>query len=168
MKNIFKFYLPLLIFLSALGILFLGYMIKNHVVILKYIAGEAKIITNQLDATVKEDGVEQDSVKLFDDEGKFYLVFKRNENYNFEVLILDKTKEDIFRPNIGNCYELLFSKYLLQADCGRGGVPYSNVKSDMYDVKFQSTDSEINFQLPEYKNGKLERDRKIEIVFKGE
>ncbi len=173
MKKFLKYYLPLLIFLTASGIFLLGYMIENHAVVLKYIAGEAmegkaKIIRTKVNAVVREDGIEQNRIKVFENDGKFYLVFEKTEDLGFGVLIVDKTRKDIFMPNVGSCYDLLFSKYLFQAECGRGGVPYSSGKADMYNVKLEANDSQINFQLPEYDYGKIKRNRKMEIIFKGE
>lgn len=168
MKKILKYYLPTLILLSAIGILFLGYMLKNHIVVLKYLAGEAKIIKTQTSATVRENGIEQKRIKLFEDEGKIYIVFQETEDLGFGVLIVDEKRKDIFAPNVGNCYELLFSSYLFQAETGCGGDYYSGLKHEMYNVKLESTNSNINFQLPEYNYGKVERDRKMEIIFRGE
>ena len=179
MKKILKYYLPLTIFFLALGIFFLIYMVQGHLAVLKYFAGElglegkGKIISKQINAVVKEDGIEQDRIKLFEDEGKIYIVFQKNEHQGFGVLIVDKERKDIFRPLLSsNCYGLVFSRYLFQAECGSEGIPYSNLKSEMYNVKLESNNSQINFQLPVYKyDGKyvrLERDRKMEIIFKGE
>ncbi len=50
----------------------------------------------------------------------------------------------------------------------RGGVAYSSGKADMYNVKLEANNSQINFQLPEYDYGKIKRNRRMEIIFKGE
>lgn len=179
MKKILKYYLPLTVFFLALGIFFLVYMVHGHLAVLKYFAGElglegkGKIISKQVNAVVKEDGIEKDRIKLFKDEGKIYMVFQKTEQLGFGVLIVDKERKDILRPLISsNCYDLVFSRYLFQAECGRETIPYLYYESDMYNVKLESNNSQINFQLPVYKyDGKyvrLERDRKFEIIFKGE
>ena len=172
MKKILKYYLPLLIFLGALGILFLGNMLKNHIVILKYLAGEAKIINTKINAVVKENGIEQDHIKLFEDDGKIFIVFQKTETSSFGVLFIDKERTDIFTPSIGNCYEFLFSRYLIQADCGRAGVGFSRGKHESGQSKFESTKSQINFQYPTYnydeRYRQISRDRKFEIIFRGE
>ena len=178
MKKILKYYLPLTIFFLALGIFFLV-NVQGHLAVLKYFAGElglegkGRIISKQINAVVKEDGIEQDRVRLFEDEGKIYMVFQEIAHPGFGILIVDKERKDIFRPNVSSsCYGLVFSRFLFQAECGREGVPYSDVKSGMYNVKFESNNSQIDFQLPVYKYDgkyvKLERDRKMEIIFKGE
>ena len=177
MKKILKYYLLLTIFSLALGIFFLIYMVQGHLAVLKYFAGElglegkGKIISKQINAVIKEDGIEQDGIKLFEDEGKIYMVFQKSEQPGFGILIVDKERKDIFRPLLSsNCYGLVFSRYLFQAECGSEVMPY--VKSDMYNVKLESNNSQINFQLPVYnydgKYVRLERDRKMEIIFKGE
>lgn len=176
MKNLFRIYLPLLIFLIALGILFLGYVITNHAGILKYFAGEAglegkgKIITTQVKAVFKEDDVEQNRVKVLQDNGKFYLVFEKTEDLDLDVLIVDKARKDIYVPVVGySCYDFLFSTYLFEAECAQRGDYYLSLRKGMYNVRFTSTDSQINFQLPaEYNNGKVIKNRQMEILFKAE
>lgn len=176
MKKILKYYLPLTIFFLALGIFFLIYMVQGHLAVLKYFAGElglegkGKIISKQINAVVKEDGIEQDQIKLFEDEGKIYMVFQKTGHPGFGVLIVDKERKDIFSPLLSNnCYGLVFSRYLFQAECGQRGDYYSGLKKGMYNVKFTSTDFKINFQLPaEYDYGKVIRNEQIEIIFKGE
>lgn len=179
MKKILKYYLPLTIVFSALGLFFLVYSVQGHLAVIKYFAGElgftekGKIISKQLNAVVKEDGIEQDQIKLFDDEGKIYMVFQKTENSHFGILIIDKEKNDIFEPLLStNCYGLIFSRYLFQAECGQRTIPYSDLKSEMYNVKLESNNSKVNFQLPIYnydgKSVRLERERKFEIIFNGE
>jgi hypothetical protein len=175
MKKILKYYLPLTISFLALGIFFLLYMIQGHLAVLKYFAGElslegkGKIISEQLKAVVKEDGIEQKQIKLFEDEGKIYIIFQKTGHPGFGVLIVDKEKKDIFTPLVSsNCYGLVFSSYLFQAECGQRGDYYGGEKHEGYSVKMESNDSQISFQLPVYNDGKLERDRKIEIIVKGE
>ena len=171
MKKFLKFYLPLLIFFGAAGIFLLGYMIENHAAVLKYFAGEVglegkgKIISTKINAVVKEDGVEQSRAEVFEDDGKLYLVFAKTEDSNFGVLILDTLRKDVLLPNVSDCYDLVFSKYLFQAECGRGGVPYSSDKADMYNVRLEATDTQINFRLPEYGYGKIIKNRQMEIIF---
>lgn len=173
MKKVLRYYLPVLIFLGASGILLLGFMIKNHSVVLKYIGGEAaqgkaRVIKTRVNAVVREDGIEQERVKVFEDNGELYLIFGKTEDSHFGVLIVARNRKDILMPNVESCYDLLFSRYLFQAECGRGGVPFSSEKADKYDVKLASTESQINFQLPEYDYGKVKRNRQMEIVFNGE
>ncbi len=154
MKKFLKTYLPLLMFLGASGVFLLIYMVENHAAVLKYFAGEvglegkAKIITTKVNAIVKEDGIEQNRIKTFEDEGKLYLVFEKTEDLSFGVLIVDIARKDIYAPVVGDCYDLLFSKYLFQAECGQRGDYYSGLKKGIYNVKLTSTDSQMNFQLP--------------------
>ena len=145
MKKILKYYLPLTIFFLALGIFFLIYMVQGHLGVLKYFAdelgfeGKGKIISKQINAFVKEDGIEQNRIKLFEDEGKIYMVFQKNENQGFGVLIVDKERKDIFRPLLSShCYGLVFSRYLFQAECGQIVAPYLDLKSEMYNAKLES------------------------------
>ena len=179
MEKYLKYNLSLILFFLALGIFFLLYMVQGHLAVLKYFAGEfgfegkGKIISKQINAVVREDGIEQDQVKLFENEGEIYMVFEKIGHPGFGVLIIDKEKKDIFKPLVSSeCYGLFFSRYLFQAECGRQKIPCSGLKSDMYNVKLESTDSQINFQLPVYnydgKYVRLERDRKLEIIFKSE
>ena len=174
MKKFLRFYLPLLIFLASLGIFSLAYMYENHNTILRYFAGEVriegkgKIISAKINAIVKKDGIEQDQVKLFDDEGKIYMVSPEVDDSGIYVLIIDKERKDVFVP-IRNCHELLFSKYLIQSECGQRGDFYGGGKHEGYQVKLEASDSQINFQLPaEFKDGKVVGNKQIEIIFKGE
>ena len=183
MQKFFKYYLPVLIFLGASGILFLGYMFTEHLGVLKYIAGElgmegkGKIISTKVNAVVKEDGVEQKRIKTFEDDGQIYLVFEKTEDSDSDVLIVDKARDvlivdkarkDIFAPNSGNnCFDLLFSRYLIQTECGKSGGYLGSEKYEGYRTKMEITDSQITFRLPKYNYGKVVRDRKMEIIFKG-
>ena len=84
-------------------------------------------------------------------------------------MIVDKTRKDIFAPNSGNnCIDLVFSRYLIQTECGKSGGYLGSEKYEGYKTKMELTDSQITFQLPKYKYGKVERNRKMEIIFKGE
>lgn len=175
MKKFLRYYLPVLIFLFASGILFLGYMFTNHLGTLKYFAGElglegkGKIITTKVNVAVKEDGIEQTHIRTFEDEGKLYLLFEKTENADLGVLIVDEWRKDIYLPVVGNCYDFLFSKYLIQTECAERGDYYLSERKGMYNVKFASTNSQIDFRLPaEYNNGKVIKSKQIEIIFRGE
>lgn len=174
MKKILKYYLPLTIFFLALSVFFLIYMFENHKVVLRYTAGElglekkGKIISTKVSANIKEDGTEKSQFGLFEDEGKLYMVSPKVDDSGVAVLIIDRERKDIFVP-IMNCHELLFSKYLIQAECGQRGDYYSGEKKGVYNVKFSEKDSQINFQLPaEYDYGKVVRNEQVEIILKGE
>ncbi len=72
-------------------------------------------------------------------------------------------------PVGGTCYDFLFAKYLIQTECAERGDCYLSEKKGMYNVKFTSTDSQMNFQLPaEYNDGKVVRSKQVKIIFKGE
>ena len=80
MRKFLKYYLPVLIFLGASGIIFWD-IFTEHLGVLKYFAGElglegkAKTITTKINVVVKEDGVQQKHIKTFEDDGQIYLVF---------------------------------------------------------------------------------------------
>lgn len=175
MKKFFKYYLPTLIIIGASGVFLLGYMIFNQADFLKYLAGKAgyevkgNIFRANTSAVVREDGVEQSRIKVFEDDGKIYLVFDKVSDSGSGVLIVDKAKKDIYAPNMYHCFEMIFSRYLFQAECGQRGDYLSGEKHQGYQVKLESNDSQINFQLPEYSYGesvKLKRNRQMEIIFK--
>lgn len=174
MKKILKYYLPITIFFLALGIFFLVYMVENHMAVLKYVAGEVglegkgRIISSKVKAVVKEDSVEQNSVKVFEDDGQLFLVFEKTENLGLGVLIVDRTRKDVVPPIVGDCYDFLFSSYLIQAECGQRGDYYGSEKHGGYRTKLGLNDSQINFRLPEYNYGKVVRNRQMEILFKSE
>lgn len=109
MKKILKYYLPVTIFFIALGIFFLVYMVENHMAILKYAAGEiglegkGRIISTKVYAIVKEDGIEQNRIKTFEDEDKIYLIFEKTEDLGLGVLMVDKSRKDVLPPIVGDC-----------------------------------------------------------------
>ena len=174
MKKILKYYLPITIFFLALGFFFLIYVVENHMTVLKYVAGEiglegkGRIISTKVDAAVKEDGVENNKIELFEDDRKLYMVSPKVDDSGIVVLVIERERKDVRVP-IADCHELLFSTYLIQAECGQRGDYYGGEYHSGYRVKMEVADSQINFQLPaEYLNGKVVRNRRMEIIFKGE
>ncbi len=174
MKKLLKYYLPLFVILGVSFVLLLSFINGNNLVALKYFAGEigmegkGKVIKTKLNAIVKEDGIEKSEVELFEKDGKLYMVSPKIVGSGIYVLVIDKERKDVRVP-IADCHELFFSTYLIQAECGQRGDYYGGEYHSRYSVKMEVTDSQINFQIPaEYVDGKVVRNKQIEIIFKGE
>lgn len=169
-KKIFKYYLPSAIFFLSF-VSFLGfYFFENHKVLLRYIFERAttdktKIFSGQIDAVIKIDGIESENVRLFKENEKIYFVAPKIVGSGISVLVIDNARKDIFVP-IRDCHEILYSKYLIQNECGSRGAYYSDEQKSLYDVKYSSDDSRINFQIPvEYIDGKVVKSEQIELTF---
>lgn len=156
MKKLLKFYLPLFLAISSLGFFTLRYLVVNHEPALKCAFGSGKIVSPAKKAVIKIDNIESIDAKIFELNGRFYLVTESIKD--FDLLIVDKSANDVVLPN-GNCQEVLFSNYLFLADCGFGGVFYSSAKTESFNTELKISYSDINFVVPNHK---------IEISFKGE
>lgn len=157
MKKFLSFYLPLFFIFIAVGVFTLRYLNENHENVLKCLAGAGKIVSPAKNAVIKMDGIESADTKIFESNGRFYVVTD-DRRLREDMLIIDKSENDVALPN-GGCRELILSNYLFLADCGYGGVFYSDGKADKFNTQLKMTDSEISFVIPAHK---------IEILFKGE
>jgi hypothetical protein len=157
MKKFLRFYLPLLIAISAFGFFTLRYLVENHENVLKCLVGEGKMISPAKKTVIKIDGIELPDAKIFEADGNFYLVTESIKD--FDLLILVKSKNDVILPNSG-CREVVFSNYLFLADCAKGYFYADRSPAGMdFDPQLKITSSDINFVVPNHK---------IEIIFKGE
>jgi len=144
-KSFFKYYLPSLIFIVALGILFLVYMFKNHVPILMFVFGKAIVHSNLAETIVKRDGIELPNVKVFIlENGNQFLVYNPDSKGSYGVIIVDKAKFDIASTNFGeNYYDLLFGKFLFQTD-GASAIYASSPKWEL-NPKLKITEQRISY-----------------------
>lgn len=164
-KSFFKYYLPTLIFISALGILFLVYMIQNHSPILKFMLGGARIHSNIADVVVKEDGIELPNAKVFILENGNKLLVYAPESKSYDVIIVDKLKKDLGLTNSGeDYYELIFEKFLFQTESAYGAV-YANGAKWGLKPNLQINQNKITYKTEKWLNEKL-IDVNHEIIFK--
>ena len=165
-KRFIKYYLPTLIFIGALGILFLVYMIKNHTPILKFVFGGARIHSNIADAIVKEDGIELPNAKVFILENGNELLVYAPESKNHKVIIVDKLKNNIGLGNSGEGdYELIFDRFLFQTESAYGVVPANGAKWGLK-PNLQISEKKITYKTEKWLDEKFV-DVNHEIIFKG-
>jgi hypothetical protein len=166
MKKFLKFYLPLFLSLAATGIFTVGYLAARRST-LKYLFGEAKMISPAKKASIKVNGIESNSSQIFESDGKFYFVTDDSKLRFHDLLVIDRAKNDVALPN-GGCRDVLFSNYLFLEECGYGGVFYGDkVKMSGFNTRLEITDSEISFILPNDRDF-ITPEYKIEIRFTGE
>lgn len=116
-KSFFKYYLPTLIFIGALGIFLFWYMFNNHLPILEFIFGCGTIHSNVADTIVKEDEIELTNAKVFIlENGNKLLIYTPDSEKSHDVLIVDKLKNNVGLTNSGkDNYEILFDRFLFQS-----------------------------------------------------
>lgn len=161
MKKFLRFYLPLLLALTALGVFTLRYLVVNHENALKCLR-ECRVISAPKSAVVKIDGVESTGSKIFEDEKNYYLVSDIYKKDSFSLMIIDKSKNDVTFPT--GCYDTIFSSYLLLPDCAGGIFLSDSVKGNGFDSQLKITGSNINFVVPENKHFDIP-EHKIEILY---
>ncbi len=116
-------------------------------------------------AVVKIDGRESSNSKMFEDEGRFYLISDAYKKGDFFLMMIDKSSNDITYPE--SCYTTIYSSYLLLADCVHGIFLSDKVKGGGFDTQLNITDTGMNFVIPDSRNS-TELKHRIEIHFKGE
>jgi len=166
MKKFLRFYLPVSIIFLSLIFSFLVYMGKNHRVLALYPLGYARFIGKPLESSVQINGREAAGAKVFRMDREKLLVYAPNSE-TFDVIIVDSAKNDIGSTNSGaDCYELLFGKYLFQADKAAAAVYASDVKWD-YDPHLEIMGSYISYTTSKSEGGRA-AEVKVEILLKGE
>ena len=154
-KSFFKHYLPVLIFIGALGILFLVYMVKNHMPILKFVFGSARVHSNLADAIVKEDGIELPNAKVFILENENKLLVYTPESKSYDVIIVDKTENNLGLTNSGKeNYELVFGSFLFQSASAYNAVYANGVKWEL-DPKLNISNNQITYRTERLEDKKL-------------
>lgn len=165
-KRFIKYYLPIFLFISATSVFLLVYMKRNHEPVLRFLIGDARVHSNLVSATVKEDGVELSNAKVFEiKNGEQLLVYSPDSKASYKVIIINKVINNIGQTNSGKeRYKLLFDKYLIQTDGAYGVVYASSVKWEL-DPKLIITDTKITYRTQKLEN-KNYVDVNHEIIFK--
>lgn len=175
MKKILKIYLPILLIIISIGVLFLGYMLKYQPILLQYTLGLARLHTPPMNTVVKIDGVENKSSKVFKlNEGintknsDKLIIYTPNQTDTYEVIIVDKFNNDIGQTNSGiKHYKLFFEYFLVQTDSAYGIIYASNKAKWGYDPNLKITESKISYKT-EKLVGNIYKDVQVEIFFEGE
>ena len=138
--------------------LLLGGLFYSNPILLKTVTGTARILSNNLNATIKIDGEIRPYVKCFVVDSSFngtpadYLILwipEDSANYGRDVIFVDRLHHDAGLPNAGDKdYYLMWNRFLLQSESGSKYVPFSSGKFDNQITHFESSDGRISFVVP--------------------
>src|SRR5918912_1200640 len=146
----------LILIIVIAGIAFLGYLSLRHPIILKAATGSARILSPPLNTTVKFDGVVQPSAKCFEMKSYFngspadrLVLWLEGTSVKYNVLIIDKSYRDVGSPNSDNLnYDLLWNRYLFQAESAVEIVSFKSEKSYAQDPKLETREKYMKFVIP--------------------
>jgi hypothetical protein len=135
-----------------------AYLYKEHPVVLKVAAGNARVLSPPMKADISVDGQEQSQARCFRMNSYFNgapsdsLVLWLPESsspYGREVLIVDSAHHTVGTPNYGKQdYHLLWDRFLFQSESGSLMVSFTDPKSYAKDPELAITEHEISFRVP--------------------
>lgn len=167
MKKFLRFYLPITVILFSLSLFFVAYIFKDNPLLFEYLLGQARLHRPSTKATVKINGVEQPTIRIFDIDTDKFIVYASDVKETRPVIIVDRAKNDIGSTNASEGhYGLLFGRYLLQSHTAYAVVYASDMKWD-YNPNLVIMGSHVSYTTPKYEKDKT-TDVKVEILFKGE
>ncbi len=160
----------LILILVTLSALFLGVMLLRHPIILKTATGSARVLSSPLNATIKIDGIVQPSARCFMMETYFdgnradrIVLWLQDTPVPFKVLIVDKLDQEVGYPRLDRMrYDLLWNRYLFQADNAVAITSFRSEKSFAQNPRLEIRDNYIRFVVPRLSDVE---EHVIEIVF---
>jgi len=149
------------------------YLYKEHPVMLKVVAGSARVLTSRVEADIRMDNLKQSGAHClqmsssFDGRQVDWLVLwipDASSPYGREILIVDRANRNVGIPNSSNLqYHLLWNRFLFQSESGSFYVPLYSAKSYAQDPELVLNDHSISFRMPD--QAVFFAGKRIEIIF---
>jgi hypothetical protein len=148
------------------------YLFYHQPIILKAATGSARVLSTPVEAIIKIDGQVQPTARCFVVKSRFdgspadSLVLwlpDAGAIYGRDVLIVDRSHQDVGRPNASNLdYYLLWDRFLFQSESGARYVSFKSPKTDSQDPQLEFKDKHIKFVVA---RSPVLEGKRIEIVF---
>jgi hypothetical protein len=150
-----------------------AYLYREHPVMLKVVAGSARVLSPPMNASIQIDGQVEPAARCFLMSSYFKgkpadsLVFWLPSSSSVdgrEILIVDRANHNVGYPNSSNLnYHLLWNRFLFQSESGNLMVPFRSAKSFGRDPELVVNDHAVSFRMPDDAN--YFPGKRVEIVY---